>query len=275
MSNDRPTPSTDLSAGVTDAYASLAEHYHFIYADWHTAMQRQAAALDRVIRAGLGPGQRPGLGPGQRTLLDASCGIGTQALGLAQLGYRVHATDLSAAELERARREAAALGLQPTFALADMRALPEQVPGSFDVVLSADNAIAHLLTGDDLLRALRGMRAKLNAAGLLVLTLRDYDALLRDRARATAPAVFDGPEGRRIVLHVFDWEAGSTCYRTNLFIVRQAVDSWTTLHWSADSRAWRRAEIEVALADAGLAEVRWWTPDESGFFQPLVTARPG
>jgi len=252
---------------VSDAYGPLAEHYHLIFADWHQSMRRQSDALDRVLRGELGEGPF--------SVLDASCGIGTQAIGLARLGHRVHGTDLSAAAVERARREAEALGASATFGVADMRSLEIEVDGTFDVVLSADNAVAHLLTEDDLLRAARSMRARLRDGGLLVVTLRDYDALLREKPHSSTPGVFDGAEGRRIVFHVFDWEPGTDAYRTNLFILREADGGWTTLHWTARSRAWRRAEVERALVAAGFSGPRWWMPTESGFFQPLVTARIG
>jgi SAM-dependent methyltransferase len=217
---------------------------------------------------------RAELGEGPFSVLDASCGIGTQAIGLARLGHRVHGTDLSGAAVERARREAAALGARATFGVADMRHLETEVDGTFDAVLSADNAVAHLLTEDDLLLAARSMRARLGDGGRLVVTLRDYDALLREKPPGSPPGVFDGDEGRRIVFHVFDWEPGTDAYRTNLFILREVDGGWTTLHWTARSRAWRRAEVDRALAAAGFSGLRWWMPSESGFFQPLVTARP-
>jgi 2-polyprenyl-3-methyl-5-hydroxy-6-metoxy-1,4-benzoquinol methylase len=81
--------------------------------------------------------------PPPARVLDCACGIGTQALGLAREGYRVHATDLSGAAVRRAETEARARGIQATFGVADMRSLPEAVGGGFDVVVSADNALRH------------------------------------------------------------------------------------------------------------------------------------
>jgi SAM-dependent methyltransferase len=250
-----------------DEYEALSASYDLIYADWRGSIRRQCDALDRLIRAELGTGPL--------SVLDASCGIGTQAIGLARLGYRVHGADVSPAQVERARCEAVAAGVTVPFAVADMRQLESRIEGRFDVVLSADNAVAHLLTEEDLALAARSMRERLCDGGLLVVTTRDYDALLREKPRASTPGVFDGPEGRRIVFHVFDWDREGDSYRTNIFLLRQSGDGWTTLHWSACSRAWRRGEIDRALSAAGFAGTRWSMPEESGFFQPLVTARRG
>ncbi len=251
---------------MPDEYADLANHYHLIYQDWPASVRRQGAALDRLIRAELG--DRP------HTVLDVSCGIGTQALGLALLGHRVHGTDLSAPAVERARREAADLGLRnATFDVADMREVDRAVDGAFDVVLSADNSVAHLHAEADLAQAVRVMRARLVPGGLLIVTLRDYDALAAGRPRASEPRIVDGPEGRRVVLYLHDWSPDGLACDTTILITRQVGGTWTTLAWSTRQRAWRRADVEAALRAAGLASHRWHEPEASGFFQPLVAAR--
>ena len=42
-------------------------------------------------------------------MLDCACGIGTQALGLAAVGYEMEGSDISSGEIDRAQREAATL----------------------------------------------------------------------------------------------------------------------------------------------------------------------
>lgn len=138
-------------------YDEIAGVYHLVYRDWNAAIGEQGSALDAVVRELVGP-------PPQ-TILDVSCGIGTQALGLAALGHRVTASDLSAAAVERARREASLRGLAIDFAVADMRSCAETHPPGFDVVLSADNAVPHLLGDDAILAALRSFFQCLRPGG--------------------------------------------------------------------------------------------------------------
>lgn len=66
-------------------YDKLAPYYHLIFADWEASIVRQAATLDQLIRQEWGPEVH--------SVLDVSCGIGTQTLGLAQRGYGVTASD--------------------------------------------------------------------------------------------------------------------------------------------------------------------------------------
>ena len=51
-----------------------------------------------------------------RRVLDCACGIGTQSIGLAQQGFQVTATDISAAAITRARTESQRRGLLHTCA---------------------------------------------------------------------------------------------------------------------------------------------------------------
>ena len=79
---------------VIDFYDELAPEYHLIYEDWNIAIDHQGVAIDRLIRSRL---------PDAQSVLDCSCGIGTQALGLASRGYKVLGTDVSERALDRAR----------------------------------------------------------------------------------------------------------------------------------------------------------------------------
>jgi glycine/sarcosine N-methyltransferase len=247
-------------------YDALADDYHLIFADWQGSMRRQAAALDRIIHEQLGSGPR--------TILDCACGIGTQAIGLALLGYRVHATDFSPAAVARAEREAAARRVSLSFGVADLRTLADDVDGEFDVVLACDNALPHLLTDDDLRLAVTHMAAKLRPGGLFLASLRDYDRLLQERPQGEGPRVFDDIRGRRISFQVWDWAGDGSRYRLHQFLVQQQGAGWQTRHFSTDYRALLPAELVAALRQAGfpLGIIHWHEPEESGFFQPIVTA---
>jgi glycine/sarcosine N-methyltransferase len=259
---DRGTPRTDQTQRFYDA---LASDYDLIFADWQASVRGQAEILDRIIRGHLASWPL--------SVLDCTCGIGTQAIGLALRGYRVHATDFSVAAVERAQREAAVVGATLTFGIADVRSLAEQVTGHFDVVLSCDNALPHLLSDGELRLALRHLSATLTPGGLLLVSIRDYDALLDQKPQAEPPRVFDGLEGRRIVFQVWDWEPEAPLYLLHHFILRQEGDDWRTTHRQAPYRALRRAELSAMLGEVGFRDVRWQLPGESGYPQPVLIAR--
>ncbi len=98
---------------MEDFYDKLAPYYHLVFEDWEASMGWQADSIAGIIRQQWG---------GQvKTVLDVSCGIGTQAIGLACKDYRVTASDLSVGAVERARKEAVARNLDIDFSVCDMR----------------------------------------------------------------------------------------------------------------------------------------------------------
>src|SRR5262245_17430883 len=115
------------------------------------------------------------LGGGAKALLDVSCGIGTQALGLARRGFSVTASDLSVGAISRARAEAQRQALPIDLSVCDLWAVHDHHRRQFDVVISAGNSTTHLMSDDDLLRALRQLYACTRPGGGCLLTVRDYD----------------------------------------------------------------------------------------------------
>ncbi|MFN2614655.1 MAG: class I SAM-dependent methyltransferase [Actinomycetota bacterium] len=250
---------------VSGFYDRLAGAYHLIYSDWRKGVARQGAVLDRLIRTYLSDGPH--------RVLDCTCGIGTQAIGLATRGHSVHGTDLSAASVERAAREAATFAVDATFDVADVRALQAVVPGEFDVVITCDNSLPHLLTDDELDAATRSMRAKLRHQGLLIASIRDYDQLVRTRPRFDDPRLIEDDAGTRVVLQQWDWSVDGSRYTVNHFIMSKSDGSWTLAHGSVEYRALLRKDLDASLARNGFGDMKWHAPSSTGYFQPVVTAR--
>jgi SAM-dependent methyltransferase len=201
-------------------------------------------------------------------VLDCACGIGTQAIGLARLGYRVRGTDLSAAAVERARAEAARAGVAVELQQADFRDLGP-VPGSYDVVVCCDNALPHLLDAADVVAALREMRRKLRHGGLLVVTLRDFDAALEARPPVAPPLVLAGTP-RRVLVRLHDWHESEPWYDVRYLLLTETATGWTVDERRSRYRALTRRELEDAAAEAGLGDVAW--PDARVVGDQLVFA---
>jgi glycine/sarcosine N-methyltransferase len=244
-------------------YDDLAEHYHLIFEDWEQSIARQAAALGPIIESAAGPGPL--------SILDCACGIGTQAIGLAQRGHAVTASDASAGAVARARREAAKRELRIDFLVADMRELAGIADGAFDAVIAADNALPHLLKQAELVRALERIGSKLRRGGVFLATVRDYDQLLESRPVCQPPQFYSHEGLRRFVHQVWDWEGDQ--YTFHLYLTLETETGWAVHHYASRYRALRRAELTAALEDAGFGEIRWLEPAETSFFQPMVIAR--
>jgi SAM-dependent methyltransferase len=154
-----------------DFYDELAPYYHLLYPNWDASIARQSRGLAHVLSEFDVP-------PGS-DVLDAACGIGTQALGLAQLGYRVTASDLSPRAVSRAREEAVTRGLAIAFTTGDLRRLSSGFDRRFPAVIACDNAIPHLLSDDEIRAAFIECRRLLEPEGVLLISVRDYAAIER------------------------------------------------------------------------------------------------
>ncbi len=243
-------------------YNDLAPFYHLILEDWDGAVRWQAEVLDALI-ARLA-------GPGPKRILDAACGIGTQAIGLALKGHAVTASDLSPQAVARARQESARLGAALELAVADMRELERHFPGrTFDLVVSLDNALPHLETDAELERALTGFRKLLGEGGLVLASIRDYDLLRQERPEGLSPKVFRDASGERRVSQVWHWsDDGSACDIE--LLLEQGGE---TKVFKGRYRALTRAELKRAFETTGFTAVDWLMPEQSGYYQPIVVAR--
>jgi len=244
-------------------YDSMASDYHLIFKDWDQAIEWQGEALYNIIQKKI-KYNTP-------TMLDCSCGIGTQAIGLAKKGYQVTASDISPTMIDRAKVEAHLRGVNIQFEVADFRTLEKDIKGQFDIVLSADNAIPHLLTDSDLEKALKNMYLKLKSDGLLLLTIRDYDEMVKNRPEVTQPRMMDN--GKRIVFQAWDWAEDFKTYTVKHFIIQEVNGEWVTKHNETKYRALLRDELNQFLLKTGYQDIEWLLPEQSGFYQPIVMAR--
>lgn len=245
-------------------YDELSGDYHLLFEDWDAAMQQQAHTLDQLIQK---YATRK-----VNTLLDCACGIGTQAIGLAQLGYHITATDLSPKAIERAEKEAQQRQLRNiAFKTADFTQLAASISGTFDVVIACDNALPHLLTNETMSLALKSIASKMNDGGLFLASIRDYDQLLNSRPASTLPVVKDNKGQRSIAFQVWDWLTPNT-YTVNHFTLKGQDEHYDTYLRQTTYRAYQRAELSSLMEACGFKQIHWLLPETSGYYQPIVIA---
>jgi len=255
-----------MSESVLDFYNNFSEEYHLIFKDWDNSLKWHSKTIDKEIVKYMNVPRE------EISLFDCSCGIGTQAIGLALLGYKVHATDLSPKAVQRARKEAERLGATLTFGVADFLTMNEQVSGLFDIVITFDNALPHLLNEDDLLKTFQNVWAKLKDNGLFLASIRDYNQLIIDRPQIMSPSIMDTEEERRITFQIWDWEKDCNKYTVNQFITRGDNVNWSTTSRSTLYRAITKQELKMLLEKIGFSKITWHMPEETGYYQPIVSA---
>jgi SAM-dependent methyltransferase len=139
---------------------------------------------------------------------------------------------------------------------------------SFDVVLSADNSVPHLLSDEQILLCFRELRRCVKPGGVLVLTVRDYET---EDARDSGirPYSVKEKEGERYMLYQV-WFVSPPHYRVSLYCVRdfgaEACDA-KVFHSEYYMVTIPRL-LELAL-EAGFSEAARY---DGEFYQPVIIA---
>lgn len=243
-------------------YDNLATQYDKLFLDWQATTREQALILDKLFADN-------GFDPSAH-ILDCACGIGTQAIGLAALGYRVTASDISDAEIAQARERAEKNQVSISFAHADFRALSDTFPQQFDIIIAMDNALPHMLTHQDLAAAVKSIVSQIADGGMFVASIRDYDALLSDKPPYSPPYIHKTECGQRVSFQTWAWEG------ENYRLIQYIIEDENTLQVSrfeCEYRATRRQELTDLLTANGCGSVVWMFPEETGFYQPIVVAK--
>jgi ubiquinone/menaquinone biosynthesis C-methylase UbiE len=211
---------------LAPAYDTLTEGYDY---------DRWLAEIERVARAH---------GLSGRRVLDVACGTGKSFLPLLRAGYSVTGCDISPAMLARAAAKAPGVPLHE----ADMRALPTF--GEHDLVTCLDDSLNHLLTPDELLAALRGIRRNLAPGGVAVWdlnTLHMFATAFTEMRLTTKESVFVVWEGK----------SGPVAPRMHAHAVVHAFHERPDACWERsvsrhEERHWPEQDVRAIVAQAGL-----------------------
>ena len=247
---------------IQSFYDNLASQYDKLFLDWKTTVKEQSIILDKLFKDN-------GY-DNQAKILDCACGIGTQAIGLATLGYNVTASDISNGEIAEAKTRATNSKVDIRFENADFRTLSKTFSEKFDIVIAMDNALPHMLTKNDLGMAIKSITSQMAPDGMFVASIRDYDALLDSKPPYSAPYIHKTEKGQRVSFQTWNWHGDN--YKLIQYIIEDE-ETLKTSKFECEYRAVRREELTNLLISNGFSSVIWKSPEETGFYQPIVIAK--
>lgn len=243
---------------IQEFYDQLSPFYHLIFEDWEASIERQAKIIDQIICSEWGINHK--------TVVDISCGIGTQAIGLAELNYEVEASDLSSEEIKRAKQEAEKRNLKINFSVADMRKSFMHHQKQFDILISCDNSVPHLLTDSDILIAFREFYNCLKPGGGCIITLRDYEKENRDGVQVKPYGIRMVDNTKYVILQT--WEFEGDIYNLSMYLIcdrgQQVAE---TKVFRSKYYAVNTSKIIELMEMAGFGSVK---KKESYFYQPVI-----
>ena len=243
-------------------YDQLAPDYHLLYRDWEQSVARQGNALAGLLRdLGVVPGDK---------VLDAACGIGTQALGLLGHGYRLTASDISSAATDRLKAELSSRALNANVQVDDLRTLSCVDSQSMAAVIACDNSIPHLLSDAEILQAFRSCHRCLRPGGVAVFSVRDYAAIERVNPDVRPYGLrHDGAGGRFLAVQVWEWDGDQ--YELRVYLTSESPEG--TCQTRVLRSRYYAVTIERLLAlliEAGFVGVE---RRDDALFQPVLLGR--
>jgi SAM-dependent methyltransferase len=251
-----------MTMSTVDFYDKMAPFYHLIFPQgFDASIERHGSAVDAIIR--------DNFGPSADTVLDVSCGIGTQALGLALLGYQVTASDLSPKAVARAKQEASRRNLSIDFSVADMREASTLHTRRFHIVLSADNSVPHLLTDDDISAAFNSFYQCSKPGGGCIITVRDYEKEDTLNSNLFTYGLRNQDGMRYLVFQVRDPD-GHFLDISMYFVEDDGSDTPKTHVMRGRYYAVTIPRLMQLLESAGFVDV---ARNDGAYFQPVITGR--
>lgn len=231
---------------TNDMYDQLASVYHLIFSDWEKAIKKGAEELGQILR-------RYGINS-SGSILDVSCGIGTQAIGLSKKGYKVTGSDLSAVAIQRARNEAKKRGLDIELSVADMRQVSKHHNRQFDVVISCHNSVTHLQNDPDIIKAFQEFYQCTKSDGICLINVRDYDNEERGKGKFKPLGVRVENDIKWIIFQIWDFET-SFCDVAMYFVKDDEKNTCRTTVFRSHYYAIGISKLIKLMQEAGSSEV--------------------
>jgi glycine/sarcosine N-methyltransferase len=203
------------------------------------------------------------------TVLDCAAGMGTQAIGLAKMGFAVEGCDGSEASIGQARRDAERLGLPVVFRVDDIRKLETAPEKHYGVALAMDNVLPHLGALPSMRTALSTMFSRLRPGGVMFTGVRDYDPILAEKPTIMPPRFSGNGSGRRIFHEVWDWQDDRR-YVCHIYITNEIMHRWEVRHFTGEYCAVLKCEMADLFREAGCEDVQILAPEQTGYHYPLI-----
>ncbi|MBP1577085.1 MAG: hypothetical protein J6C75_01245, partial [Oscillospiraceae bacterium] len=152
----------------------------------------------------------------------------------------------------------------------DFCALSETFSERFDIVICMDNALPHMLSKPALEKAIKSIVEQIEKGGIFVASIRDYDALLKEKPPYSPPYIHKTDKGQRVSFQTWTWD--NDHYKLTQYIIDDEK-ALKISKFDCEYRATRREELTELLIKNGCSEVNWKFPNETDFYQPILIAK--
>lgn len=261
-------------SAVAAQYDAISRHYDDWFSQpWPAPALRQGEALDALIHT-------HGL-PAKSRVLDLTCGVGTQAYGLARKGHAVTGIDISPGQIDEARKKAAAdpapdRPLDLRFITGNAAQIADVVPTgeTFDLIISFGNSFPLLGTNDAIAHCLRQCRELLAPGGMMILSMRDHADLRMRKPYLSGSGTLSNGERKGVWIETAEWLGDGQRYISHVMFIITQPQKEEHHYPFPPLLALTKDEGLSALMAAGFSDVAFAPQaDHPAFSFPLFMAR--
>ncbi|HEX4068964.1 MAG TPA: class I SAM-dependent methyltransferase [Candidatus Babeliales bacterium] len=198
-----------------------------------------------------------------KTVLDMTCGTGSQVFYLAERGYEVIGSDFSPALLDQARSKAKKMNRDITFIDGDMR---DVKIGKFDAIITMFNAVGHV-TKVDFEKTLKNIHVNLKDGGIYIFDIFNLQAItddVIDDFEMDIQSVVNGVNIRNTQYSEIDREHGFLISHDRYTIVREE-DKPETYTNSFSLQIYVATELQTMLEHNGFEVIGQYDLDGNDF----------
>jgi hypothetical protein len=138
----------------------------------------------------------------------------------------------------------------------------------FDIVMSADNSIPHLLTDEDILKTFKEFYTLSNSGGGCMITVRDYQNMnpTKQKYILNPRHVHDAPEGKIAMFDLWEFD-GDYCDLSMYFVKDSGNDTLETIALRSRYYCITTDKLENLMQEAGFTGVQ---TIKERFYQPVI-----
>lgn len=227
-------------------YGELTKKYDALAA-WETRLETEITFLRKIFEKN-----------NVETVLDCACGTGRHVIELTKAGFNVVGSDIDPHMIKQAKQQAKSREIPATFYVSDFKQLSKNFDSTFDAVLCIGNSLSHALTKKEVRKALMEMEKMRAQDGLLVLHLRNYRKMLKEKQRFSVHRSNDD-----IFFYVWDYKP-----EYMIHIINYELKTEKTTSCSFPFHPIKKRELTRLLKDVGYQNFEFFGNFEFKAFDP-------
>ncbi len=224
---------------MRQSFDDIATRFDNLFENADQLTDLEGQALDNVLKP-----------YGASSVLDCAAGTGIQSIGLARLGYKVSASDISPRMVKVLAAKAATENLAVEVQQADFRTLKPWQGRVFDAVVCSGNSITLLKNEKDMRKSLQCMlKCVKKPGGALVIGMHNYIALRQagENMIVRKLKILDGACDLVVDIRLF----GADRAQVTNFFISNVSGRWTTKTFTKSYYLLPPDDLRQFMLDAG------------------------